>query len=141
MRGVSRQHGERGSATATLRSSPSVFKSASMTRHILAAMLLGAALSGCADELPSIADPGKPIIHDLAAVAARDFAIDDEHEASLHEPDEPGSCEPPTDEGPCSLLCDPDALIETYVPEGTCVHFLCTLRDGTRRNIGACHWP
>lgn len=107
-------------------------------------MLIGTALSGCADEPPSLADqdlPGGPSIHDLAEVAANDLTIDNEHEASLHEPEEPGSCEPPTDEGPCSLLCDPDALIETYVPEGTCVHFLCTLRDGTRRNIGACHWP
>ncbi len=109
-------------------------------------MLLGAALSACADELPSIADPdlpgpGQPILHDLAEVVAHNLAIGDEHEASLHEADEPGTCEPPADEGPCSLLCDPDALIETYVPEGTCVHFLCTLRDGTRRNIGACHLP
>lgn len=88
---------------------------------------------------PNPSGPDRPSA-DLAEVAAFDLAIDDEQKASPYEHDDAEACEPPADEGPCSLLCDPDALVETYVPEGTCVHFLCTLGDGTRRNVGACHW-
>lgn len=81
-------------------------------------------------------------MNDLGEVAAVDIAMNDDRNSSSYEHhDATEACEPPTDEGPCSLLCDPDALIENYVPKGTCVHFLCTLRDGTRRNVGACHGP
>lgn len=106
-----------------------------MKSRSLTAMLVGAALSGCTDEVSNVRSPLP--IDDIVQDANVDVAM--EHDVASADRTE--TCEPAADEGPCSLLCDPDALIETYVPEGTCVHFLCTLRDGTRRSIGACHWP
>lgn len=108
-----------------------------MRNHIFAAMLVGAALAGCAEEASTTDEwipdgPTKPI-----RPTSRDFAVDERDIA-------PGrlaydtSCEPLADDGPCSLLCDPDALLEQHVPEGTCVVFVCTLRDGTERSLGGC---
>lgn len=42
-------------------------------------------------------------------------------------------------EGPCSLACDPEAMIEQYVPAGTCVLFGCTLDTGETYNTGGCN--
>lgn len=57
--------------------------------------------------------------------------------ASGEEP-EPNICEllPPC--GPCSLACDHDALAET-IPVGTCAVLLCTLTNGERIQVHACH--
>jgi hypothetical protein len=41
--------------------------------------------------------------------------------------------------GPCSLLCDRDALVEQYVPEHTCVAFVCDLTDGRQIVQHVCH--
>ncbi len=51
---------------------------------------------------------------------------------------EPNICEllPPC--GPCSLACDPDALAET-IPAGTCAVLVCTLTNGERIQVHACH--
>jgi hypothetical protein len=43
--------------------------------------------------------------------------------------------------GPCSLLCDRDALVEQYVPANTCAVFVCELDDGRRVTMHACHPP
>ncbi|MBZ0235682.1 MAG: hypothetical protein K8M05_25365 [Deltaproteobacteria bacterium] len=48
------------------------------------------------------------------------------------------TCETVEEDGPCSLLCDLDALVEAYVPEGACAHFICAFPDGSERNIGVC---
>jgi len=42
--------------------------------------------------------------------------------------------------GPCSLACDPQALIDQYVVSGTCVTFTCHLTDGQVFNAGGCNW-
>lgn len=43
------------------------------------------------------------------------------------------------EEGACSLLCDVDALVATFVPEGTCVAFICDLTDGQTIAMHVCH--
>ena len=42
-------------------------------------------------------------------------------------------------EGPCSLACDPDALIDQYVPPGTCIAFECPHLDGSTTRVGGCN--
>ena len=49
-------------------------------------------------------------------------------------------CEVPADaEGPCAIACDHDAVIEQYVPEGTCTIFECEHADGSPLRTGGCH--
>ena len=44
----------------------------------------------------------------------------------------------PTDEAdPCSHLCDEDG-ISSFIPEHTCVLFVCHLTDGTTYHAGGC---
>lgn len=50
-------------------------------------------------------------------------------------------CTVPPSEGPCSLACDPEQLSEQYVPEGTCVTFVCTTTDGMLFGVSACRPP
>src|SRR5678816_4000176 len=45
------------------------------------------------------------------------------------------------DDGPCALACDMDALVDQYVPAGTCVAFGCTLDDGREISVHACRLP
>ena len=42
-------------------------------------------------------------------------------------------------EGPCSLACDPDALIDQYVPHGQCVTYRCELKSGEVFRTGGCN--
>ena len=42
------------------------------------------------------------------------------------------------EEGPCSLACDNDAVIEAFVPEGTCLVFTCDLTTGDHLRVGGC---
>jgi hypothetical protein len=56
-------------------------------------------------------------------------------------PGDPDVCSLLPDEGPCALACDPDALIETYVPAGSCVAFACTLDNGQEIAVHACRGP
>ena len=52
-------------------------------------------------------------------------------------------CEIPLDADPgdpCNLACDPEGLLETYVPEGTCIQFECKLTDGTPIRVGGCNF-
>lgn len=42
-------------------------------------------------------------------------------------------------DGACSLACDPEALVEQYVPKGTCVLITCTLDTGETFNTGGCN--
>lgn len=48
-------------------------------------------------------------------------------------------CDSLPDEGPCALACDIDALVDQYVPVGTCAAFACTLDDGREVSVHACH--
>ena len=56
-------------------------------------------------------------------------------------PGDPDVCSLLPDEGPCALACDPDALIEAYVPAGSCVAFACTLDNGQEIAVHACRGP
>ncbi len=44
-------------------------------------------------------------------------------------------------DGACSLACDHDALVDQYVPKGSCVTFVCDLTDGRKITVDACHIP
>ena len=54
---------------------------------------------------------------------------------------EPSVCDVLPCDGPCSLACDRDALIEQYVPKGFCIHFFCELTDGRLIVLDACRPP
>jgi len=99
-------------------------------------MLVGAALAGCAGEPTNMDElterPFKPI-----EVAMIDDGSD-EADVDARVLAEDARCEPMAEDGPCALICDPDALLEHYVPAGTCIHFVCTTRDGARHHMGAC---
>ena len=80
-----------------------------------------------------------------ACVDSSDEPVNSPTDGEL-DPDDPGQiraaypCEVPADaEGACALLCDPDAVIEQYVPEGTCTIFECTALDGTTVRTGGCN--
>jgi hypothetical protein len=71
--------------------------------------------------------------------------IDDTHVLVAPTVDEPEEsediCAYLPAEGPCALLCDPDALVEQYVPEHVCVVFACVLTNGKHVTAHACHRP
>jgi hypothetical protein len=52
--------------------------------------------------------------------------------------DDPGICDLLPTCGPCSLICDPEALAES-LPVGTCVALICTLTNGTDVTVHACN--
>jgi hypothetical protein len=99
--------------------------------------IVGAALTGCAGEPENLNEvvwdrPAKP-----PETALFDSAGDEADVEALVVPED-SRCEPMADDGACALVCDPDALIEHYVPPGTCIHFVCTTRDGSSHHLGAC---
>jgi hypothetical protein len=98
--------------------------------------IVGAALTGCADEPQNLDEgsdrPMKPIEAAIFDPAPGGAKIQPRAAA------EDARCEPMADDGACALVCDPDELLERYVPEGTCIHFVCTTRDGASHHMGAC---
>lgn len=51
----------------------------------------------------------------------------------------PVGCDATVEEtGACSIACNMDAVIDQYVPAGTCVAFVCDLVDGSTIQIGGC---
>jgi len=42
-------------------------------------------------------------------------------------------------DGPCALACDPEVLIERFVPIGTCMILECQLTNGEPLNVGGCN--
>ena len=99
----------------------------------LLSMLAVGALSACAvEESAPPPEPEAPV-SDLAqastgAPASADDAADaDEDICGLL----------PCD-GPCSLACDYNALIEQYVQPGTCASFYCHLTDGRPFSLDGC---
>jgi hypothetical protein len=100
-----------------------------MSRIWLASVLIGVGVA-CADD--SDGDDIQPSDDDGRASIRGSVALPEADEnicAAL-----PGS-------GPCSLLCDRDALVEEYVPVDTCAVFVCELDDGRRITAHACHPP
>lgn len=95
-------------------------------RAIIAALVLcGAA---CADSEPELPAPSEDVLPPES-----DAIVDPVGEIRSAE-----LCEVPADaEGACALVCDPDALVELYVPEGVCATFECVV-NGTTRRFGGC---
>lgn len=101
-----------------------------MIRAITAALLLcGAACADSSDE---------PV---------PDTPVEEDGDPTVTDPDPEGFaaqgapfCEVPADaEGACALACDADAVIEQYVPEGTCTIFECPHADGSSIRTGGCN--
>ena len=90
--------------------------------------LIIAMLAACADDTV----PDEPAVPDNPALA------NPEADTQLYSG---ALCEisPQTNQGPCLLACDPDALIDQWVPKGTCVAFECSLSDGTNIRVGGCN--
>jgi hypothetical protein len=42
-------------------------------------------------------------------------------------------------DGPCALACDPEHLVDRYVPAGTCALFSCTPEGGEPFSTGGCN--
>jgi hypothetical protein len=53
--------------------------------------------------------------------------------------DSPGFCARLPATGPCALACELDRLRATFVPEGACVVFACTLTDGEAFTLHVCN--
>src|SRR5262249_41710481 len=49
-------------------------------------------------------------------------------------------CDMLPEDGPCSLACDPQGLVDMYVAKGTCTSFVCQLSDGQSFLAGGCNW-
>ncbi|HEU0034898.1 MAG TPA: hypothetical protein VFQ53_29940 [Kofleriaceae bacterium] len=100
------------------------------TRLAFATVLAGMlAISACtsSDEAP---DEGPVNPDSLEPMTSND-------ESLVAAPSDP--CAVVATEGACTLVCDPDRLVEEYVPPGSCVTWLCELRDGGTRRVGGCH--
>ena len=95
------------------------------------AMCASACLDGGTIDEPT-SDGGLTLADDTHAQITTELAIPD---------DSYNICDHLPDTAPCSLLCDRDALADQYVPENTCVVFVCTLTDGRAVSVHACHHP
>jgi len=96
---------------------------------LVGALVVSVPIAACADGAPTT-DPPPLVVTELALGG----------EATLVAPDgEPGICELLPLDGPCSLVCDPAALIARYVPAGSCVTFFCELTDGRTIIVDVCH--
>lgn len=93
----------------------------------LAAPLAMILLAACVDE-PSTSGPPFD-----ATVAVADKSWMDEDSSADED-----ICEFLPEHGACSLLCSFDELVESYVPDGTCVAFICDLTDGRSVTMHAC---
>ena len=104
-------------------------------RNLLVALtvLLSTASIGC------LADVAETVELDSALTApasAMNHAVEkrellDEAPADL--------CAVLPESGPCALACDPDALVDRFVPQGTCVTFRCELTTGEVFQTGGCN--
>ena len=88
--------------------------------------------SACVADDDDIADD-PPAIDDVRASISAAIAPSDDDGYNF--------CEHLPASGPCSLLCDRDALVDQYVPLHSCVVFVCDLDDGRRISVHACHPP
>jgi hypothetical protein len=101
-------------------------------RAILVGLLL---VAGCLAEDPNDSEPGGTSTGEQPSIGAL-F-----HEDELVQGPQPSVCDVLPCDGPCSLACDRDALIEQYVPAGFCISFFCELTDGRILVLDACHAP
>lgn len=101
-------------------------------RTILVGLVL---FAGCVDVDTDSIEPGSTSTGEQPSIGAL-FAHDD-----LVQGPQPSVCDVLPCDGPCSLACDRDELVEQYVPAGTCVSFYCELTDGRVMVLDACHAP
>lgn len=120
--------------------------------HLAILVVSSALLVGCTDDLSvDQRDLEVPLPEEtVAAVTAGDavpcptplpgFARHDaiEKRDALDEAPADFCAELPS-EGPCSLACDPDAMIDQYVPQGQCVTYRCELASGQVFRTGGCN--
>jgi hypothetical protein len=97
-----------------------------MTRAILVLSLA----SACMDGESGREDP-RPIVPDKPGSTDVDMQSDVLRAANR--------CNVIETDGPCALACTPDALLEEFVPEGTCIIYDCTLEDGSPLRVGGCN--
>ena len=102
-------------------------------RNILLAILVSssALVTGCTDDLAMDQ-------RDLE-VQPLDATDDAQPEAAAVAETGGDFCAELPSEGPCSLACDPDALIDQYVPHGQCVMYRCELTSGAVFRTGGCN--
>jgi len=112
---------------------------------MIAACFVFAATSACVAEVtgdPPSDDSARRFNDDvpLSALRSPDVPDDDRPETpEIPEDEPPQGCEATVETtGACSLACNVDALIEQFVPAGTCVLFTCELIDGNTLSIGGC---
>ncbi|MBA3391948.1 MAG: hypothetical protein H0T89_04850 [Deltaproteobacteria bacterium] len=107
-----------------------------MTRAITAALLVCAA---CVDsdtdaEVPSPIEPDKP-----GGTDPTEPELDELDATRSIRSASPDICEPdPEAVGACALACDPQAVIDNFVPVGVCAIFECKLADGSLERVGGC---
>lgn len=63
-------------------------------------------------------------------------SVDAERELQPPGPDD--TCQVLPQPGPCEYACQPEILVDLYVPEGTCAMFECPVVDGTTTTVGGC---
>jgi hypothetical protein len=102
-------------------------------RAILVGLLVCA---GCLDGDPNASEPGGTTTGEQPSIGALFDASDE-----LVQGPQPSVCDVLPCDGPCSLACDKDDLVDQYVPPGTCVSFYCELTDGRVLVLDACHAP
>ena len=100
------------------------------------AILLGSLLvAGCLTGDPNASEPDGTSTGEQPSIGALS------HEAEHVQGPAPSVCDLLPCEGPCSLACDREALIDQYVPAGFCISFFCELTDGRVMVLDACHPP
>ncbi|HSD89179.1 MAG TPA: hypothetical protein VLB44_16740 [Kofleriaceae bacterium] len=111
-----------------------------MMNKLLVVALAALVLPACLDE-----DTGSNRTLDLSTDTPTD-TIETAQPGTTHvvkrvddQPDTSVCAYLPKDDSACAHACEPDVLIN-YVPEGTCVTFLCDLTNGSQYKTGACNW-
>lgn len=100
------------------------------------AILVGVFLvAGCLDADPNVPEPGGVGQSEQPSIGAL-FA-----DGELVQGPQPDVCDLLPCDGPCSLACDRDALIDQYVPAGVCMSLFCELTDGRYLVVDVCHAP
>lgn len=101
-------------------------------RAILVGLLL---VAGCLDADPNDPEQGGTSTGEQPSTGAL------HGDTAVAQGPEPSVCDVLPCDGPCSLACERDALVDQYVPEGFCISFFCELTDGRVMVLDVCHAP
>jgi hypothetical protein len=103
-----------------------------LAKLLVIATVLGA--SGCvADESAAVSDN---VARPVSQSAQLDVPAPPDRDP---EDDATDGCVAAATDGPCSLACVNEALVDRFVPENTCAVFDCPLADGSEIRVGGCH--